>query len=86
VTTATKKQVEEILDSIVRPLLELDGGNIRLESLTDDGTLFVSLTGRCAGCPGADFTMQDLVVPAIKKNVEGIKTVNIMPWHLPFND
>lgn len=85
-TTATKEKIEKVLDEVVRPLLKSDGGNIRLESLNDDGTVFVTLTGRCAGCPGSDYTLHDLVEPAIKQNVEGIKSVNIMPWHLPFND
>lgn len=82
--TPTPEQVEEILSECVRPVLKADGGNVRLERVQDDGTVFISLTGRCAGCPGAEYTLKALIDPCLKKAFPNIKNVLAVPWHLPY--
>jgi len=84
--TPTPEQVEEILSERVRPVLRADGGNVRLERVQDDGTVFVSFTGRCAGCPGAEYTLLYLLEPSLKKAFPNIKHVLAVPWHLPFHE
>ncbi len=80
----TKTQIEEILDERVRPLLQLDGGNARVDRVQDDGTVVLCFTGRCAGCPGVDQTLEALVEPTLRQAYPDIRKIIVMPWHLPF--
>jgi Fe-S cluster biogenesis protein NfuA len=84
VTAPTRDEVEAVLDERVRPLLKQDGGNVRLEKAPDDGTIVLCLTGRCAGCPGADVTLEALIEPCLRQAFPGIRRVALVPWHLPF--
>lgn len=82
-TDVTKEQVEEVLAERVRPVLRVDGGDLRLERVQDDGTVFVCFTGRCAGCPGVEYTLSSLVEATLKDALPNIKKVLTVPWHLP---
>jgi Fe-S cluster biogenesis protein NfuA len=82
----TPEQVEKVLTETVRPVLKADGGNVRLERVQDDGTVVVCLTGRCAGCPGADYTIEALLEPSLRKAFPDLKQVLTVPWHLPFHE
>ncbi len=44
-----KKKVKEVLEKI-RPQLQMDGGDVELVEITDDGIVKVRLQGHCAGC------------------------------------
>ena len=79
----TLEEVERAIAEHVTPLLEADGGSLRVEQVADDGTVFVTLRGRCAGCPGQHYTLSTLVEPAITKKVRGVKRVIAVPWKLP---
>ncbi len=81
----TKDEVEKVLDERVRPLLRADGGDIRLERVGDDGKVFVSLVGRCAGCPGSGYTMSSLVERCLGE-LPKVKQVVLLPWQLPGRD
>jgi Fe-S cluster biogenesis protein NfuA len=85
VDAPTPEQVEEVLNERVRPVLRADRGNVRLERVQDDGTVFVSFTGRCAGCPGAEFTLRFLLEPCLKEAFPNLKHVLTVPWHLPYH-
>lgn len=50
-------EVERTLDRI-RPFLQLDGGNVELVRLTEDGILEVRLTGSCVDCPMSRMTLR----------------------------
>ena len=54
-------EIEGVLDQYVRPLLRAHGGDMEVLELTDDGVLRFRLRGRCAGCPAADLTTEDLI-------------------------
>jgi Fe-S cluster biogenesis protein NfuA len=82
----TPEQVEKVLSERVRPVLKADGGNVRLERVQDDGTVVVSLTGRCAGCPGAEYTLEALLEPSLREAFPAIKQVLTVPWHLPYHE
>ncbi len=53
----TKEEMEKAIDTI-RPFLQADGGDIKLNSVSDDGKVFVSLQGACGSCPMATFTLK----------------------------
>lgn len=82
----TREEIEEAFDQGIRPLLKADGGDARIERIQDDGTIVISLTGRCAGCPGADDTVEALIEPCLKKRfAKNIRQVMTQPWRLPFH-
>lgn len=50
-------QLNASLDRI-RPYLLVDGGNVELVRLTDDGIVEVRLTGSCTECPMSTMTLR----------------------------
>ena len=44
-----KDKIKQVIDKI-RPQLQMDGGDVELISIEDDGTVKVRLMGHCAGC------------------------------------
>lgn len=69
-----KEKVEDALKE-VRPMLEADGGNVELISVTDDGKVTLKLTGACGSCPMSQMTLKMGVERIIKKKVPEIKEV-----------
>jgi Fe-S cluster biogenesis protein NfuA len=49
--------VEAVLDELVRPALNADGGDIRLVDIRD-GDIYVKLVGACGTCPSSVMTMR----------------------------
>ncbi|MFQ5413198.1 MAG: NifU family protein [Phycisphaerae bacterium] len=45
-----------VLD-LLRPALRLDGGDIELVDIDDDGVVRVRLLGACIGCPSSAMTL-----------------------------
>jgi Fe-S cluster biogenesis protein NfuA len=54
----TRAEVERVLEDMVRPALQSDGGDIELVSVSDND-VYVELTGACHTCPSSIVTMQD---------------------------
>lgn len=52
-----KEKVEKALDQI-RPMLQADGGDVKLLDVSGEGKVTVKLTGACHGCPMAQMTLQ----------------------------
>ena len=52
-----KEEIEKAIDAI-RPRLQADGGDIELNSVSDDGKVYVSLRGACGSCPMAIYTLK----------------------------
>ncbi|MFH0940341.1 MAG: NifU family protein [Candidatus Omnitrophota bacterium] len=69
-----KEKVENALKE-VRPMLEADGGDVELISVTDDGKVTLRLTGACGSCPMSQMTLKMGVERIIKKSVPEIKEV-----------
>ena len=63
-------QVEALLAD-VRPMLEMDGGDISLVSVEDNGLVTVKLTGACTGCHAQSSTLYDVIQP---------KLLEALPW------
>ena len=67
-----ESRVNTALDK-VRPYLEADGGNIRLEEVSDDYVVKVKLLGACHGCPFSYQTLKAGVEQALRKEVPELK-------------
>ena len=75
-------QIEKVLDEKVRPSLHAHGGEVAVDELKD-GTLYIRLTGQCAGCPSADLTTESLIeteltraLPELVRRVSLIQSVS----------
>jgi Fe-S cluster biogenesis protein NfuA len=69
-----REKVEAALDKI-RPSLQMDGGDIELVSVSDDGVVKVKLTGACHGCPMSAMTLHHGVRMNLKQMVPEVKEV-----------
>ena len=69
-----KEKIEKVIEK-VRPSLQMDGGDIELVEVTDDGIVKVRLQGACAHCPMSQITLKQGVEAAIKKEVPEVKEV-----------
>lgn len=66
--------VEEKLER-VRPMLQRDGGDVKLVDVTEDGIVKVQLQGACNGCPGATMTLKNLIEQFLKQEIPEVKEV-----------
>ncbi|HPE64229.1 MAG TPA: NifU family protein [Methanothrix sp.] len=69
-----RHDVESVLD-VIRNALRMEGGDIELIDINEDGVVSVKLTGSCAGCPFSQMTLKNFVERELKKNVDGVKEV-----------
>ena len=53
----TIDNVQQVLDELVRPALQADGGDISLVRI-EDNNIYVELIGACASCPSSTMTMK----------------------------
>ena len=53
----TMEAVQEILDDMVRPALQGDGGDIALVKI-EENNIYVQLVGACSTCPSSVMTMK----------------------------
>jgi len=71
-----KEEVQKVIDEI-RPMIKMDGGDIELVDVSEQGVVRVKLQGACAGCPGAAMTLKFGVEKILKQKVPGIKQVEL---------
>jgi Fe-S cluster biogenesis protein NfuA len=71
------KRIEVSLDSI-RPYLEADGGNVKINEVTSDHKLVLEFVGACGSCPMSTMTFKAGVEEAIRKAVPEIKTIEVV--------
>lgn len=69
-----KERVKEVIDKI-RPQLQMDGGDLELIDITDDGVVKVQLQGHCVGCAYAQQTLKLGIERALKQFVPDVKEV-----------
>lgn len=77
-----KKQLIDSIDTAlndIRPHLAVDGGNVEVVDITDDGVVKVKWLGACEGCSMSAMTMKAGIEQAIKgkiPNIAGVVAVN----------
>ncbi len=75
------RQVQDVLDQHVNPLVEGHGGKIHLLGVTPDGIARVEMRGGCQGCAAARDTLTDLVTRILMKDVTGLTGVEDVTNH-----
>jgi Fe-S cluster biogenesis protein NfuA len=71
------QKIESSLDSI-RPYLEADGGNVRINEITDNHVVKLEFVGACGNCPMSTMTFKAGVEEAIKRAVPEIKGIEVI--------
>ncbi len=74
-----KEKIKQVIEKI-RPQLQMDGGDVELLSVEDDGTVKVKLLGHCAGCPYSQQTVKLGIERALKQFVPEVKEVVSVPY------
>ncbi len=74
-----RRAIERVIEEILTPLLEADGGGIELVSFSGDEVV-LALTGAFRGDPGTTYVQSHVVKPAIAKALS--REVRIR-WELP---
>jgi len=67
-------EVESALDDI-RPHLMVDGGNVEIIDITDEGVVQIKWMGNCESCNMSLFTMKAGIEQAIKNKVPQITSI-----------
>ena len=51
------KQIKDLLEERVRPMVAMDGGDIIFDSF-DNGIVYLTMQGACSGCPSSTATLK----------------------------
>ncbi len=73
-----KEKIKMVLEKI-RPQLQMDGGDVELIDISDDGIVKVRLQGHCVGCMHAQETLKWGIERAIKQFEPAVKQVVSVP-------
>ena len=79
-TKTLREKVEELIQK-VRPMLQMDGGDIELVDIKDK-VVYVRLKGACYGCPASVMTLKLGVERYIKKEIPEIEAVESVQFSL----
>jgi len=68
------KKIKELIDTYVKPAVEMDGGNIEFKSF-HEGIVTVVLQGACSGCPSSTVTLKSGIEGMLKRMVPEVREV-----------
>ena len=66
--------VKKIKDLIVKPAVEMDGGNIEFKSW-DQGKVTLVMQGACSGCPSSTVTLKQGIEGMLQRMIPEVKEV-----------
>lgn len=61
--------IESVIDDEVRPMLQADGGDVKLMDI-EKNTVYVQFLGMCSGCPSSQLTLQNVVAAKLQEKVD----------------
>ncbi len=68
------KKIKELIDTYVKPAVEMDGGNIEFKAF-DKGKVYVVMQGSCSGCPSSSVTLKSGIEGMLKRMVPEVEEV-----------
>ena len=68
------KKIKDLIETYVKPAVEMDGGNIEFKSY-DKGIVTVIMQGACSGCPSSTVTLQSGIEGMMKRMVPEVQKV-----------
>ena len=70
----TVVKIKNMLDTYVKPAVEMDGGAITFQSF-EEGVVKVELRGSCSGCPSSTITLKSGIENMLKRMVPEVEAV-----------
>ena len=70
-------EVNKVIDETVRPYIKSHGGDVKVSEITDDGVVYLNLSGACAGCPSADQSTKAMVEEVLLSRIPQLHAVEI---------
>lgn len=67
-------KIKELIDTYVKPAVEMDGGNIAFKHF-NQGIVTVILQGSCSGCPSSTVTLKAGIEGMLKRMLPEVKEV-----------
>ncbi len=67
-------KIKDLINTYVKPAVEMDGGNIEFKSFKE-GIVTVVLQGSCSGCPSSSVTLKAGIEGMLKRMVPEVKEV-----------
>ncbi|MCB9983227.1 MAG: NifU family protein [Rhodospirillales bacterium] len=67
-------QIRELIETRVRPMVAMDGGDIEFERF-EDGVVYLYMRGACAGCPSSTATLKIGIENMLKHFVPEVSEV-----------
>lgn len=67
-------KIKEMIDTYVKPGVEMDGGNIEFKSF-DKGVVTVIMQGACSGCPSSTVTLKAGIEGMLQRMIPEVKEV-----------
>ena len=68
------RRIKELIDTYVKPAVEMDGGNIEFQSF-ENGIVTVMLQGSCSGCPSSTITLKAGIEGLLTRMIPEVKEV-----------
>lgn len=69
-----EKQINDIIEEEVRPAVAMDGGDIVFKGF-EDGIVYLTMMGACAGCPSSTLTLKMGIEARLKEAIPEVKEV-----------
>lgn len=68
------ERVKDLIDTYVKPAVEMDGGNIEFHRY-EAGKVFVTMHGSCSGCPSSTVTLKAGIEGMLKRMIPEVVEV-----------
>lgn len=69
-----ESKINAVLDKI-RPFLQIDGGDVRLDKVSEEGIVELKLLGACNTCPLRPMTLRAGIERALMHDIPEIKRI-----------
>jgi len=73
-TMGLRERVESALERI-RPAVQMDGGDVQLVDVSEDGVVTVQMMGACGGCPMSMLTLKAGIERIVKSQVPEVTDI-----------
>lgn len=67
-------RIKELIETYVKPAVEMDGGNIEFKSY-NDGVVTLIMQGACSGCPSSTVTLKSGIEAMLKRMMPQVREV-----------
>jgi Fe-S cluster biogenesis protein NfuA len=76
-TGPLEKDIQDVLDIQVRPVLKAHNGDVELTGIEEGGVVHLRILGACATCMGAEQTVSDIIVASIRESCPWVSDVRV---------